>query len=339
MACINKINLLYLNKVCKAVLGKMDIREYTYFLAIVDHGSITRAAEALYISQPSLSIFLKKLEERLGFPLFSRRGSKLVLTNEGKVYADYARRITMLGRELDQYFSDLESLNRGSVRIGLTANRAVLILSNLSRIHELLPNIRIELVEASSQQLEQKIETHEIDFALLNRPFRNSELDYIPLFDEEVVVGIPSSFHVPDKVRSIEGSSYPWIDISELMEYPFILNEKGQRLRQISDYLFLSKNLTPTVYMETRSIYNIATAIRRQIGVSFLLESYISAYYLGEADAHFCSVGLSTATKLQFVIAYPTDGYLSASARKCIEILRELIPKSIQHDVRERNDP
>lgn len=315
----------------------MDIREYSYFLAIVDHGSITRAAESLYISQPSLSIFLKKLEERLGFPLVSRTGSKLVLTNEGKVYAEYARRITMLGKELDQYFSDLGDLNVGSVRIGLTANRASLLLSKLPLLHRLMPNIRIELVEATSDQLEQQIESHEIDFALLNRPFRNSELGYIPLFEEEAVIGIPASFNVSGRMRAIEGSNYPWIDVAELMEYPFILSKKGQRLRQISDYLFLAKNLTPTVCMETRSFFNVSTAIQQQTCMGFILDSYISMYHLTSDEVHICSVGLSAATKLQFVIAYPLDGYLSVSAKKCVEILEDVIPRSIQNGVNDKD--
>lgn len=307
----------------------MDLREYSYFLAIVDTGSITKAAESLYISQPSLSIFLKKLEARLGFPLFSRVGSRLILTNEGKVYAEYARRITLLSRELDQYFSDLEVLNVGSLRIGLTANRASLILSNLAKIHHLLPNIKLELVESSSHMLEQQIENHSIDFAMLNLPFRNGDLGYIPLFEEEAVIGIPRCFDISGKARPIDESPYPWIDMAELVDYPFILNAEGQRLRQISDYLFLAKNMHPTVYMETRSIYNLSTAIRRQIAMGFLLDSYISTYGMTAADAQFCSIGISSPTRLQFVIAYPLDGYLSPPAKRCIEILEAIIPESI----------
>ena len=306
----------------------MDIREYSYFLAIVDQGSITRAAEALYISQPSLSIFLKKLETRLGFPLFSRNGSHLILTNEGKVYAEYARRIVLLNKELDQYFSDLEEMNVGSVRIGLTSNRAALILRNLSKIHSLMPNIKLELIEGSSHVLEQQIETHEIDFALLNRPFHSGELGFVPLFEDEAVLGIPRCFDVTDRTRAIDGSVYPWIDVAEVICYPFILNARGQRLRQISDYLFLAKGLSPTVYMETRSFYNISTAIRQQIGMGFLLDSYISTYNLTEDDALFCSIGISSPTSLQFVIAYPLDGYLSPPAKRCVEILEAIIPES-----------
>lgn len=307
----------------------MDIREYSYFLAIVDNGSITKAAEALFISQPSLSIFLKKLEERMRFPLFSRVGSKLVLTTEGKVYADYARRIMTISKELDQYFFDLENLNRGSVRIGLTANRGSLVLAQLQMLKNRLPNIKIELIEDSSEHLEEQIADHSIDFALLNRPFRSVELDYIPLFEEEVVIGVPLCYEISDKLKTIPSSQYPWIDVAELMDYPFVLNDSGQRLRQISDFLFLTKNLTPTVYMQTRSIYNVVTSITHQLAIGFLLDSYISTYNLSGSDVTFCSVGIDSATTMQYVIAFPQDGYLSASAQKCIEILSDVIPRSV----------
>lgn len=307
----------------------MDIREYTYFLAIVDYGSITKAAEALYISQPSLSIFLKKLEGRLGFPLFFRVGGKLILTNEGKVYEEYARRITMMDKELGQYFHDLGNLNRGSISVGLTANRGSLMLKLLPIIHQRIPNIKIELIEETSEQLEEQIAAHKIDFALLNRPFRNHEIDYIPLIEEEVVVGIPSSFDVSDKIRRIPESVHPWIDITELKKYPFILSKKGQRLRQISDYLFLAKNITPDIYMETGSIYNISTAITQHVGVGFLLDSYINTYNIPTKNVLFCSVGVESVTKLQYVVAYPKDGYFSAPAKKCLDILLEIVPGNL----------
>ena len=308
----------------------MDIREYTYFLAIVDYGSITKAAEALYISQPSLSIFLKKLEGRLGFSLFSRVGGRLVLTNEGKVYEEYARRITMLDKELDQYFHDLGNLNRGSLSVGLTANRGSLMLKLLPIIHHRMPNIKIELIEGTSEQLEEQIVAHKIDFALLNRPFRNHELDFIPLIEEEVVVGISSNFDVSDKICNIPDSDYPWIDITELNQYPFILNRKGQRLRQISDYLFLAKNITPDIYMETGSMYNVSTAITQHVGVGFLLDSYINTYNIPRKKVLFCSVGIESVTKLQYVVAFPKDGYLSAPAKKCLDILVEIVPSSLE---------
>lgn len=306
----------------------MDIREFSYFLAIVDYGSITKAAEALYISQPSLSIFLKKLEERIKFPLFSRVGTKLVLTNEGRAYADYARRIVAISKEMEQYFLDLENLETGSVKIGLTSNRGSFVLSHLQLLRDKLPNIKIELVEDTSTHIEEQLNNHSIDFALLNRPFRSVELGYIPLFEEEVILGIPVCFDVSDKLHKIPESNYPWIDIAELGDCPFVLSETGQRLRQVSDFLFLTKNIIPTVYMQTRSIYNVVTSISRQVAAGFLLDSYISTYNLPTSSATFCSVGIDTPTRLQYVIAYPQDGYLSTSAQKCIDILSDVLSSS-----------
>ena len=302
----------------------MDIREYTYFLAVAENKNITKAAKQLYISQPSLSIFIKKLEDRVGFPLFYRTGTSIELTNEGRVYEEYARQITQLSRELDKYFHDLGSLAVGSLKIGVTANRGPLILNLLPIIYERLPNINIELVEGSSEDLEEQLVLHKLDFALLNIPFKNYELDSIHLIEEEVVVGIPFAFEIESKMRRIPDSNYPWIDVAELKDYPFVLNTNGQRLRQISDFLFLSKEVTPKVYMESGSMHNLAIAMSQGIGIGFLIDSYIKTCNLTDSNIRFCSVGVNSATKLQYVIAFPKGGYLSAPAKECISILEDV---------------
>lgn len=78
----------------------MDIREFSYILAIVEHGSFTKAANSLYISQPSLSLYIKNMERRLGFAFFNRTNRKLVLTEEGRVYVEYARKIMELNNDM-----------------------------------------------------------------------------------------------------------------------------------------------------------------------------------------------------------------------------------------------
>lgn len=302
----------------------MDIREFTYFLAVADNKNITKAAKQLYISQPSLSIFIKKLEERLGFPLFFRSGTSIELTNEGKVYEEYARQITQLSKELDKYFHDLGNLAVGSLKIGVTANRGPLILNLLPIIYEKLPNIKIDLVEGRSEELEEQLVLHKIDFALLNIPFRNYDLDSIHLIEEEVVVGIPAAMKVNVTPKITPDSNYPWIDIAELKEYPFVLNAKGQRLRQISDFLFLTKEITPKVYMESGSMHNLEIAMSQGIGIGFLIDSYINTFNFQGKKIEFYSVGINAPTKLQYVIAFPKGGYLSIPAKECISILEDV---------------
>lgn len=308
----------------------MDIREYVYVLAIIDHGSITHAAQSLYISQPSLSIFIKKLEQRLGFPLFERINSKLLLTHEGKIYEEYARQIVRLSRELDQYFSNLENAQNGMVRIGVTVNKGSVLLQNfVPTIKKNLPNLQVEFVEDVSENLERRVVQRDLDIILLNYPFHTHDLSYIPLYYERVVLSLPASSPHCKAAKPIPGSPYPWLDLSQLQDEPFILSIPGQRLRQIADYLFLTYRIKPNIFMETSSIFTASTFTSTGIGASFLMDTYISAYHLSNTNVAFFSVGETSSTTVPYVIAFPKGCYLSPIAKKCIEQLRQCFPRPL----------
>jgi DNA-binding transcriptional LysR family regulator len=168
----------------------MDIREYTYVLAIVDCGSISGAAAKLFTLQPSLSIYIKILKSVWSFRCSSRANGPLILTTEGKTYVEYARQIMRLIYELQQHFSSLKQLKTGTVRIGITHQQgglsccplpvprssignALICCLNLSRI----PPIKLEeLVTLGANWT----------IILVNYPFRSYDLDYIELFEERI---------------------------------------------------------------------------------------------------------------------------------------------------------
>lgn len=100
----------------------MDFRDLTYLLAIARQQNITRAAESLYLSQPTLSKFLKGLEGELGLPLFERLGYKYIPTYAGEQYIKKAKEILALKKELDQQMGDIIKNNEGYLKIGLPRN-------------------------------------------------------------------------------------------------------------------------------------------------------------------------------------------------------------------------
>ncbi|WP_161974953.1 LysR family transcriptional regulator [Bacillus timonensis] len=304
----------------------MDIRDFSYILAIIDNGNMTRAAEKLHISQPSLSIYIKNLEERLGAPLFERIGNKLSLTVEGKTYANYARQIVSLNNDLHQNLKNMNQLKQGIVKIGLTISKANLMLPKIFvSLQKQLPNISIRFYEASSEVLETKVTNRELDFILVNHPFRLHDLDYIHLFDEEFMIAISSSSlkSIPNLHTS---ANQKWLDIKMLKNENFILATKGQRTREIADYLFLSNNMYPHVVMET---YNIATSLKltkKGIGISFLPDSYSSFLLTDHNDVKLYSVGEPTITKTAYVIAFPHNCHFSVAAKAVIENLCNILP-------------
>ena len=102
----------------------MDLREQEYVVALARHQSITKAAEELYISQPTLSIFLNRLEERMGVPLFDRVGKRLVPTCAGALYVRSAREMLAIQNEFRGELNDMIQGSAGRLRLGLHLRRS-----------------------------------------------------------------------------------------------------------------------------------------------------------------------------------------------------------------------
>ena len=121
----------------------MELKEARYILAIARHQSIGKAAESLYISQPSLSKYLKNLEERLGAPLFSRHENRYYPTYMGERYLHYAEQIVACGDEWMQEYDDIAHRQRGRLNIAVPIMMgSTLIEPMLAPFHKRYPYVR-----------------------------------------------------------------------------------------------------------------------------------------------------------------------------------------------------
>ena len=110
----------------------MDLREQEYVTVLAKHGNITKAAEELYVSQPTLSIFLKRLEERMGIKLFQYIGKKMVLTQAGELYVKRAKELLIIQNQFLGELSDLVAGYTGRIRIGTHIRRTSFLFQNYS---------------------------------------------------------------------------------------------------------------------------------------------------------------------------------------------------------------
>ena len=133
----------------------MVLHNYEYFVAIVDEGSLTKAAEHLYVSQPSLSQYLKRLEANLGVELFDRSASPLRLTYTGERYYQYVLQMMKLDENIRREFQDIKNQTSGRLRLGVALWRGACLLPDVfPSSHRQYPDIHIELPEGRSVQLE-----------------------------------------------------------------------------------------------------------------------------------------------------------------------------------------
>ena len=300
----------------------MDFRELSYILAIAREQNITRAAESLYLSQPTLSKFLKSLEQQLGTPLFRRLGNKYIPTYAGEQYIKKAREILNLKKELDNQMSDIIKNNEGCLKIGFPAMRGTYMLPRtLPVFHDRYPNVRIDLCEANSEKLTQMVIDGDIDLAFFNFVEDNPALSYNVISHEEVVLvmSAENSFVRFGKKRA--GCKYPHMDLRLLKDQGFILQNRTQHTRLIVDRIFHNLHLEPHVILETSNIQAEAELAAEDYGFTFITETHLKYIPHRERLALF-SVG-SPKTTVDFVATYRKNCYLPFHAQEYIKIVKE----------------
>lgn len=297
----------------------MDIKEYRYIWEIARQGGISRAARELYISQPSLSVYLKNMEQRLGFPLFEQVDGRLRPTREGELYLDHAEQILSIDSALMESFERLRQNKSGLVRIGVAGTRLAYVLTYiLNHCREEYPDIELKFVEGISRELEELVHHREVDFILVNLPFRKYPLEYQVLFDEQVVLAVPAAFPVCAAAEERPQWRHPWVDIQQLQDVPLTLLKPGQRLREIADRIFGEAGVSPSVFMETQSAETAMSLVRTGQSACFIYDSYVKNMPSAKVRA-FC-VGESPVYQ-QYVAAYPRNARLSLPAQAILGVI------------------
>lgn len=234
-------------------------RSLRYLLAVAEHRSFTRAAEALYVSQPTLSQQIKHLEEALQVQLLDRSGRSVRLTDAGEVYLRHARRA--LG-ELDagkRAIHEVKDLSRGSLRVGMTPVTEYLSAPLLENFSTRYPGIALSTLEMAQEDIEAGLLEDRLDVGIaftnsFSSEARSSEIETQILFIEtlNLVVG---------KTHLYAGQEAP-LSGQVLEQIPLVLLNKHFALRHHVDLYCLEHGITPRVAVETSSLSVIVEMVR-----------------------------------------------------------------------------
>lgn len=145
----------------------MEIRTLRYFLALVQEGSISKAAKALYITQPTLSRQLAALEEHVGAPLYERGNKRVSLTEEGMALYDYAKAIVELADRAEEELMTGDHALRGNVYIGAGEAGSMRVIARaIESLHGMYPDIRYHIFSGSTLDLTERLDRDLLDFVL-----------------------------------------------------------------------------------------------------------------------------------------------------------------------------
>ena len=303
----------------------MSLREFEYVQAIAKYQNITRAADSLYVGQPTLSKFLKNLEKELGVTLFRKAGHKYYLTYAGERYLEKAERILQMKTELDMEMADIVKRNVGVLRLGLPAMRCTYLLPQvLPAFQKLYPNVQIRITEGSSGNLDKKLENSEIDLAFYNQSHgvQNPLLETEVLAHEELLICMKKGHPLSRFAKPNPASRYPKLDVRLLQNEMVLMMTKDQRTRQAVDAYLKRENIVLNNTLQTSSIPAIMELISKGYGVGFMFEPHIKSHHFSEPVECF-SFG-EPKMLYAMVVASRAGGYLPTYAQDFIRLTKEL---------------
>lgn len=302
----------------------MEFKDIEYAYAISKYHNITKAAEFLYITQPTLSTYIKNMEKRLGLDLFKREGNKIDLTYEGEVFIEEGLKILQQRNELLNRLSESVDSERGRLKLSIPVLRgSYLIPAILPLFHEKYPNVDIILSEGYSTQIEKNVKDGISDLVIFNKPFRKLSLEYEVIHQEELLLAMHKDHPLAKKGIKIDGLRYPWIDIRLCKNEPFIIQFSYQHTGQIERHIFSEANINPPIRLETRNLEASIRLASSGYGLTFISESHIRHISCPQNPVFF-SVG-SPVTVMDVIAAYPNKKSLSKHAREFIMISKKCL--------------
>ncbi|WP_196594494.1 LysR family transcriptional regulator [Pectinatus sottacetonis] len=250
-------------------------KEYIY--AVYIEQSFSKAAKRLYVSQPCLSAMVKKVETKIGVPIFNRNTSPVQLTKVGSAYINYIEKIMQYEHEFETYLTDIRGLKSGEISIGacniISSFILPKIVTQFSKIH---PLIKVNLYEGNIDSLNEKLHKGTLDVILDNYPIDESVYFTVPLFYESlyVVISQPLCKKIEDQYlsrsmtsrqvlsKTTDKKSNKSVPFSIFHNIPFIILRKGNDTRIRYDQLCMDFNIQPPIILEVDQLstaYNICS--------------------------------------------------------------------------------
>ena len=252
----------------------MLFKNYQYFLTIIEAGGVSKAAEKLFISQTSVSKYLKRLENSIGFELFSRESYPLRLTEAGELYQKYVMDIVAKENQLLLELGGLRDGNRGTVKLGISSWGSFIILpAVLPAFKQQYPNISIEIQEGLHQEIASMIEYDKIDFALFHFPHNYERITFEHLFHEPILLAVNKAQPLLESIDFDREKSVNTIsreDFTLFRHQPFILYKQGQNIREVTLNYFNQLSINPPVILETSNIVAALNMAMANLGIAFI---------------------------------------------------------------------
>lgn len=240
----------------------MDYLQMLYFVTIAESASMTKAAEKLCLSQSTLSLSYRKLEEELGVTLFRREGRRLVLTSEGELFRDEAKAI----------LSRVDELKRRMIQIRAERNRHIVLCTEamdfsneaIKVFSAACPDITFQQIQAGPNDILEMLRSDQVEIAVTASDMSGDSIASTLLLDEPMYVMLPSAYGFADR---------PSVRMEELAGLPLITQTEGYGISRLIKSFYENAGIHPGKVREVRDQENITIQAINDYGVGFLPES------------------------------------------------------------------
>lgn len=302
--------------------------EMEYVYRVYQEKSFTKAAENLYLTQPALSMAIRKVEDSLGMPIFDRSVRPMELTPAGKAYIAFIQDTQYLEQELQRQMQDIRDVNTGSVRMGgshyINAYIMPKVLAGFSKEY---PRVKIDIVESSSAILSQMLGRRELDITFNCNPQFMLDFERYPAFEDHLLLAVPKAFKISDALieKSLSANDIiaqrhlqpdcPCVTLDSFRNLDFILLNPGNNLHDRAKQLFQEAGFSPRVKLELSQLVTAYHLANVSMGATFISDRLVIH---AEDNLYYYKVD-SELTKRMFYMLLPNRKYTSKAVRAFVD--------------------
>ena len=307
-----------------------------YVYEVYKERSFTKAAQNLYISQPSLSARIKKIEEIIGEPLFDRSTTPLQLTEVGKVYIEAAEEITQIEQRVENYINDLAGLKTGNLAVGAsTLFAAYVVPSLITQFNQKFPDVHIQLIEGNTAELEEMLGSNALDFVIDNYHYDSILYNKELYCEENILLAVPKHFAVNEELgmyqlsykniknKNYLNQKYPAVPLGRFADLPFIMLTQGNDTRTRGDRLCRNVGFKPNIVLEFNQQSTAYMASSTQLGATFIGDILVSQLPTFENLVYYKLDGEEAKRKVFFY--YKTHKYKTRVMEEFVRMMHEQI--------------
>jgi len=292
----------------------MDIRQLRMLVEVVRHDGFSAAAEAMYVTQPTISKAIAQLEDELGDVLLERSRQGVRLTPAGQIVHRRALALLGEGEDMRRELEELRGLQRGELRLGLASlGSDVLFAPVFARFRQLHPQIELHVLERGSEALEESLRAGEIELAASLLPVAD-DLDWQPVRSEPLVALLPHTHPLAGRAA---------LKLQDLADVPFVLFEKGFMLNRRIIQACLARGFSPREVARSGQPDFIAALVGAGIGVALLPRMIANAK---QRDDVIIVPLREPELDWNMALAWRRGGYLSAAAQAWLRLVAEQAP-------------